>query len=177
MAGLDIGWMTRKRKAATRSADERYAGAVADRICENGWYGRKAGRGYYVYDEGDMHPNPEVAKIIEEERAAAGITPHDFSDDEIVNRYMTAMIAEATRVVEDGIALRPVDVDVVFLSGYGFPRFRGGPLHYADTIGAKELVRRIEAYAKEDAHYWQVPALLREMAETGKSFDDINKGG
>jgi 3-hydroxyacyl-CoA dehydrogenase len=80
-------------------------------------------------------------------------------------------------VVEDGIALRPVDVDVVFLSGYGFPRFRGGPLHYADTIGAKELVRRIETYANEDAHYWQMPNLLREMAQTGKSFDDINKGG
>ncbi len=177
LAGLDIGWMTRKRKAADRPAEERYAGAVADRICEEGWFGRKTGRGYYVYDEGDMHPNPEVAKIIDEERAAAGITPRSFADEDIVDRYMTAMIAEATRVVEDGIALRPVDVDVVFLSGYGFPRFRGGPLHYADTIGAAELVRRIETYAKEDPHYWQVPALLRKMAEAGKSFDDINKGG
>ena len=177
LAGLDIGWMTRKRKAADRSPNERYAGAVADRICENGWFGRKAGRGYYVYDEGDMHPNPAVAEIIARERDAAGVTARDFTDEDIVDRYMTAMIVEATRVVEDGIALRPVDVDVVFLSGYGFPRFRGGPLHYADTIGAKELVRRIESYAKEDAHYWQVPGLLREMAETGKSFDDINKGG
>lgn len=177
LAGLDIGWMTRKRKAADRSPDERYAGAVADRICENGWFGRKTGRGYYVYDEGDMHPNPAVAEIIAKERDAAGVTARDFTDEEIVDRYMTAMIVEATRVVEDGIALRPVDVDVVFLSGYGFPRFRGGPLHYADTIGAKELVRRIETYADEDAHYWQVPNLLREMAQTGKSFDDINKGG
>ena len=177
LAGLDIGWMTRKRKAADRPANERYAGAVADRICENGWFGRKAGRGYYVYDEGDMHPNPAVADIIAKEREAAGITPRAFTDEEIVDRYMTAMIVEATRVVEDGIALRPVDVDVVFLSGYGFPRFRGGPLHYADTIGAKELVRRIETYAEEDPHYWQVPELLRDMAQTGKSFDDINKGG
>ena len=86
------------------------------------------------------------------------------------------MIGERERVVEDGIALRPVDVDVVFLSGYGFPRFRGGPLHYADTIGAAELVRRIEAYAQEDAHYWQVPALLRKMAEDGSTFADLNKG-
>ncbi|MCW8843409.1 MAG: 3-hydroxyacyl-CoA dehydrogenase NAD-binding domain-containing protein [Rhodobacteraceae bacterium] len=177
LAGLDIGWMTRKRKAADRSPQERYAGAVADRICENGWFGRKTGRGYYVYDEGDMHPNPVVSEIIAKEREAAGITPRAISDNEIVDRYMTAMISEATRVVEDGIALRPVDVDVVFLSGYGFPRFRGGPLHYADTIGAAELVRRIETYAKEDPHYWQVPALLRDMAASGKSFDDINKGG
>lgn len=176
LAGLDIGWMTRKRKAADRPAEERYAGEVADRICENGWFGRKTGRGYYVYDDGDMHPNQEVADIIAKERDKAGITPRSFADEDIVDRYMTAMIVEATRVVEDGIALRPLDVDVVFLSGYGFPRFRGGPLHYADTIGAAELVRRIEDYAKDDPHYWQVPALLREMAETGKSFADINKG-
>ncbi|MBR9842741.1 MAG: 3-hydroxyacyl-CoA dehydrogenase [Rhodobacteraceae bacterium] len=177
LAGLDIGWMTRKRKAADRSPEERYAGAVADRICENGWFGRKAGRGYYIYDEGDMHPNPAVAEIIAKEREEAGITSRTFTDEEVVDRYMTAMIVEAARVVEDGIALRPVDVDVVFLSGYGFPRFRGGPLHYADTIGAAELVRRIEDYAKEDAYYWQVPTLLRDMAASGKSFDDINKGG
>ena len=79
-------------------------------------------------------------------------------------------------MVEDGIALRPLDVDMVFLFGYGFPRFRGGPLHYADTIGAVELVRRIEAYAQEDGHFWQVPSLLREMAESGRTFDDMNKG-
>lgn len=177
LAGLDIGWANRKRLADQRPEGERYAGAVADRICEKGWFGRKTGRGYYIYDGKAITPNPEVAAIIDAERAAAGITAREFSDQEIVDRYMTAMISEAARVVEDGIALRPVDVDVVFLMGYGFPRFRGGPLHYGDTIGAGELVRRIKAYAKEDAHYWQVPALLAEMAETGKTFADINKGG
>ncbi|MCA0873541.1 enoyl-CoA hydratase/isomerase family protein [Seohaeicola saemankumensis] len=175
LAGLDIGWMTRQRKAADMPSNERYAGNVADRICENGWFGRKTGQGYYVYEGRDMRPNPEVEKIIAAEREKAGITPRDFTDQDIVDRYMTAMIVEATRVVEDGIALRPVDVDVVFLSGYGFPRFRGGPLHYADTIGAAELVKRIEDYASEDAHYWQVPDLLREMAASGRSFADINK--
>ncbi|MBO6897496.1 MAG: enoyl-CoA hydratase/isomerase family protein [Shimia sp.] len=176
LAGLDIGYMTRKRREVTRPAEERYSGAIADRLSENGWNGRKTGKGYFVYEGRETLENPDLNGIIDEERAKAGITPRDFSDEEIVDRYMTAMISEAARVVEDGIALRPVDVDVVFLMGYGFPRFRGGPLHYADTIGAAELVKRIEAYAAEDAHYWQVPALLRKMAEDGSSFADLNKG-
>ncbi|MDA5558054.1 3-hydroxyacyl-CoA dehydrogenase NAD-binding domain-containing protein [Shimia sp. MMG029] len=176
LAGLDIGYMTRKRLAATRPAEERYGGAIADRLSENGWNGRKTGKGYFVYEGRETLENPDLNSIIEEERAKAGITPRSFSDAEIVERYMTAMISEAVRVVADGIALRPVDVDVVFLMGYGFPRFRGGPLHYADTIGAAELVKRIEAYAAEDAHYWQVPALLKQMAADGTTFADLNKG-
>ncbi|MGX9351751.1 3-hydroxyacyl-CoA dehydrogenase NAD-binding domain-containing protein [Shimia sp. W99] len=176
LAGLDIGYMTRKRLEATRPAEERYGGAIADRLSENGWNGRKTGKGYFVYEDGKTLENPDLNAIIDEERAKAGITPRDFSDEEIVDRYMTAMISEAARVVEDGIALRPVDVDVVFLMGYGFPRFRGGPLHYADTIGAAELVRRIETYAQEDAYYWQVPEILRRMAEDGSTFADMNRG-
>ncbi len=175
LAGLDIGWMTRKRKAETRDPNERYAGDVADRICENGWFGRKTGKGYYVYDAGAPVPNEAVATIIDEVRAANGITPRQFTDEEIVDRYMTAMIVEAARVVEDGTAKRPLDVDMVFLFGYGFPRHRGGPLHYADTIGAVELVKRIETYAKEDPNYWQVPDLLRKMAADATSFADLNK--
>ncbi|MBR9762047.1 MAG: 3-hydroxyacyl-CoA dehydrogenase [Rhodobacteraceae bacterium] len=176
LAGLDIGWMTRKRKAETRNPAERYAGHVPDRICENGWFGRKTGKGYYLYEGGAPVPNPEVATIIDEVRAGLGITPKSFTDDQIVDRYMTAMIVEAARVVEDGTAKRPLDVDMVFLFGYGFPRFRGGPLHYADTLGAAELVARIERYAEEDPHYWQVPDILRRMAADGTSFADLNKG-
>lgn len=175
LAGLDIGWMTRKRKAANRDPNERYAGAVADRICEEGWFGRKTGKGYYVYKGKDISPNPAVETFIAEEREKAGITPRSFTDQEIVDRYMTAMIVEAARVVEDGTAKRPLDVDMVFLFGYGFPRHRGGPLHYADTIGAAALVERIKAYAAEDATYWQVPALLEKMAANGTSFADMNK--
>ena len=177
LAGLDIGWMTRKRKAATRDPAERYAGDVADKICENGWFGRKAGRGYYVYEGGATVPNEETLAIIDQVRAEKGIAPRSFTDEDIVDRYMTAMIVEAARVVEDGTARRPLDVDMVFLFGYGFPRFRGGPLHYADTIGAKALVERIEAYAKEDPHYWQVPAILARMAKDGGTFADLNKEG
>lgn len=174
LAGLDIGWMTRKRKAATRNSNERYGGDIGDRICENGWFGRKTGKGFYVYDTKTPVPNPEVATIIDAERAKAGITVKQYSDQDIVDRYMTAMIVEAARVVEDGTALRPVDVDMVFLFGYGFPRFRGGPLHYADTIGAEELVRRIEEYSKEDAHFWQVPNVLKKMSEENTTFADLN---
>lgn len=175
LAGLDIGWANRKRTAATRNPADRYASPHADRICEQGWFGRKTGSGYYIYE--DKHPkvNPEAVKIVEEVRAELGITPQDFSAEDIVDRYLTAMIIEATRVVEDGTAKRPVDVDMVFLFGYGFPRFRGGPLHQADQIGARVLVERIETYAKEDSRYWQVPQLLRDMAEKGQTFASLNR--
>ena len=174
LAGIDIGWAERKRKAPMRPKEERYV-PIADKIAEQGWFGRKTGQGYYVYDADGPYPNPAALEIVDQERAAAGITPRDFSDQEIVDRYMTAMISEAARVVEDGIALRPIDVDAVYLFGYGFPRFRGGPLHYADSIGAAELIKRIETYAKEDSHYWQVPNILRKMAADGSTFADLNK--
>jgi len=174
LAGLDISWAANKRRAATRPAEERYI-PIADEICEKGWFGRKTGQGFYVYDADGTRPNPEALAIIDAERAKAGVTPRAFPGDEIVSRFVTAMILEATRVLEEGIALRPVDIDAVFLFGYGFPRFRGGPMHTADQIGAEELVRRIETYAQEDSYYWQVPALLRNLAESGGTFAEMNE--
>lgn len=176
LAGLDISWAANKRRAATRPAEERYI-PIADRLCENGWFGRKTGQGFYIYDDQGSRPNPEALAIIDAEREKAGVTPRSFTEDEIVSRFMTAMISEAVRVLEEGIALRPIDIDAVFLNGYGFPRFRGGPLHTADVIGAGELVRRIEEYAKEDPYYWKVPALLRQIAETGGTFAEMNAKG
>ncbi len=175
LAGLDIGYATRKRLAPTRPAEERYS-AVADRIVERGWLGRKTGRGFYDYpEEGAPQPNPEVEPILAEERETAGVTPRRFTADEIVDRFMTAMVSEAVRVLEDGIALRPIDIDAVFLFGYGFPRFRGGPMHYADTIGAAELVARIERYAEDGPFYWQVPPMLARMARDGTTFAELNE--
>ena len=174
LAGLDIGWATRKRLAPTRPPEERYV-AVADRICEAGNFGRKTGRGFYIYEGRERRPDPEVAKILAEEREKAGVSPRNFTAEEIQARFVTAMISEAARVLEDGIALRPIDIDAVFLFGYGFPRHRGGPMHEADVIGAGELARRIEAYAQEDPHYWQVPDLLRRMAESGETFARMNE--
>lgn len=176
LAGLDISWAANKRRAATRPAEERYI-PIADRICENGWFGRKTGQGFYIYDDDGPRPNPDALAIIDAEREKAGVTPRSFSPEEIVSRFMTAMIAEGARVLEEGIALRPIDIDAVFLNGYGFPRFRGGPMHTADTIGAAELVRRIETYAEEDAYYWQVPELLRTMAASGGTFAEMNARG
>jgi len=176
LAGLDISWAANKRRAATRPAEERYI-PIADRLCENGWFGRKTGQGFYIYDDEGPRPNPEALAIINAEREKAGITPRAFTPEEIVSRFMTAMIAEGSRVLEEGIALRPIDIDAVFLNGYGFPRFRGGPMHTADTIGAAELVRRIEEYAKEDGYYWQVPELLRKMAASGETFAEMNARG
>jgi 3-hydroxyacyl-CoA dehydrogenase len=176
LAGLDISWAANKRRAATRPAEERYI-PIADRLCENGWFGRKTGQGFYIYDDQGSRPNPEALAIIDAEREKAGVTPRSFTEEEIVSRFMTAMISESVRVLEEGIALRPIDIDAVFLNGYGFPRFRGGPLHTADVIGADELVRRIEEYAREDAYYWKVPALLRQIAENGGTFAEMNAKG
>ncbi|WP_171126734.1 3-hydroxyacyl-CoA dehydrogenase NAD-binding domain-containing protein [Ruegeria sp. HKCCA4707] len=176
LAGQDIGWATRKRQAEFRPAEERYV-EIADRVCEQGWFGRKSAKGFYIYDGKTRSVNPAVAEYAQVEREAKGISPRKFTDAEIVDCYMAAMVSEAARVVEEKIALRPIDVDAVFLFGYGFPRHWGGPLQYADITGLDVLVQRIEEYAKEDPYYWQVPALLRELAEAGKSFNDLNKEG
>lgn len=176
LSGLDVSWAERKRKAASRPPEERYI-SIADMLCEQGWFGRKSGRGFYDYRDATPQPHIAALEIIEAERARLGIKLRSFTNEEIVDRYMTAMISEAARVVEDGIALRPIDIDAVLLFGYGFPRFRGGPLHYADTLGATEIMRRIREYAVEDAFYWQVPKILVTMADEGVSFADLNKKG
>ncbi len=175
LAGLDIAWAQRKRLAATRDPAERYGGGVADALCEAGELGRKAGMGFYDHSGDAPVPNPRLGDLIANEQARLGIAPRAITEDEIVNRYMTAMIMEAARVVEDGIALRPIDVDAVFLFGYGFPRWKGGPLHHADTLGASEIVARIETHAKSDPQFWRVPDILAEMARNGRRFADMNK--
>lgn len=174
LAGLDIGWAARKRLAPTRNPNARYLD-LPDRICEAGRFGRKTGRGFYIYDGKTRTADPEVIAWLEEERRAKGITPRAFSDEDIVDRFLTAMIAEGARVLEDGIALAAVDIDAVFLFGYGFPRHRGGPMFHADQIGAEELIRRITRWNAEDPLFWRVPALLQNMAQTGRTFADLNK--
>lgn len=175
LAGGDIGWATRKRKAPTRHPDERYV-EVADRICERGWFGQKTQRGYYVYEGRKGSEDPEVLAIIDQERQRAGIAPRDFSVEEIQNRYLAAMINEGCNVLAEGIALRPLDIDVTLLYGYGFPRWRGGPMKYADMVGLDVILQRIESYATEDAHFWQASPLLQQLVAEGRTFDDLNKG-
>jgi len=176
LAGGDIGWATRKRRAATRNPEARYV-QIADRIAERGWFGQKTGRGYYLYPEGARigTPDPEVDAIIDAERQRAGVTPRAFSDEEIVRRYLAAMINEGANVVHQGIALRPLDVDVTFVHGYGFPRFRGGPMKYADTVGLPKVLADIREFAEEDPVFWQPSPLLVELVEKGADFSSLNQ--
>ncbi|SDQ69579.1 short chain enoyl-CoA hydratase /3-hydroxyacyl-CoA dehydrogenase [Paraburkholderia fungorum] len=176
LAGGDIGWATRKRRAATRNPAARYV-QIADRLCERGWFGQKTGRGFYLYPEGSRNGahDPEVEAIIDGERTRAGIAPRAFSDDEIMRRYMAAMINEGANVVHEGIALRPLDVDVTFLYGYGFPRYRGGPMKYADTVGLPTILADIREFAKEDPLFWKASPLLIDLVERGADFASLNQ--
>lgn len=176
LAGGDIGWATRKRRAATRDPALRYV-QIPDRLCERGWFGQKTGRGFYLYPDGARQgtPDPEVLAIIDAERQRAGVTPRPFSAEDIQRRYLAAMINEAANVLHQGIALRPSDIDMVFLSGYGFPRYRGGPMHYADRVGLANVLADIRAFAKEDPAFWKPSPLLEELAESGRDFASLNQ--
>ncbi len=176
LAGGDIGWATRKRRAATRDPHARYV-QIADRLCERGWFGQKTGRGFYLYPEGARTgtPDPEVEAIIAAERERAGVAPRSFTDEEIMRRYMAAMINEGANVVHEHIALRPLDVDVTLLYGYGFPRHRGGPLKYADSVGLANVLADIRAFAKEDPLFWRASPLLVELVERGADFASLNQ--
>ncbi|WP_323144559.1 3-hydroxyacyl-CoA dehydrogenase NAD-binding domain-containing protein [Massilia phyllosphaerae] len=176
LAGGDIGWATRKRRAPTRDPRARYV-QIADRLCERGWFGQKTGRGYYLYEAGSRTgtPDPEVDAIVDAERRRAGVTPRSFTDEEIMRRYMAAMINEGAKVVAEKIALRPLDVDVTFVHGYGFPRYRGGPMKYADMIGLPQVLADIRAFAKEDPLFWQPAPLLVELVERGADFASLNQ--
>jgi 3-hydroxyacyl-CoA dehydrogenase len=177
LAGIDIGYYTRQRLRPTKPPEERW-GDWADRLHELGRLGRKTGRGYYIYDADSPRgrPDAEVDAIIAAERRDKGITPRAVSDDEIVDRYMAAMINEGARIVDEGIARRPLDVDVVKLYGYGFPRFRGGPMHYADQIGLDRVRATIRDAAAEDAWFWRPAPLLERLAAEGRTFASLNEG-
>lgn len=176
LAGLDIGWMTRKRKAPDRHPEERVPTYI-DKLCEDGHFGQKTGEGYYVYEKGKRGgtPNPKIADLIAAEQAALGITPRPFTDEDIVRRYMCAMVNEAAKVVGEGIARRPLDVDMTLLFGYGFPRYWGGPMKWADIQGLANVLADIETYAKDDAWFWQPAPLLKKLVAEGRTFDDLNK--
>jgi 3-hydroxyacyl-CoA dehydrogenase len=176
LAGGDIGWATRKRRAATRDPKARYV-QIADRICERGWLGQKTRRGYYLYPEGARTgvPDPEVLQIIDAERVRANIQPRALTPEQMVRKYMAAMVNEGANVVHQGIALRPLDVDVTFVHGYGFPRYRGGPMKYADMVGLEKILADIQEFAKQDALFWQPSPLLVQLVKDGKNFDSLNR--
>ncbi|MEP2715030.1 3-hydroxyacyl-CoA dehydrogenase NAD-binding domain-containing protein [Pseudophaeobacter sp.] len=177
LAGLDIGWAMRKRKRAEGMDPRERDSSYVDKMCEAGNFGQKTGKGYYVYEAGKRGgtPNPEVTDLIAAERAEKGIIPRDFTDEEIITRYMAAMVNEAAKVVGEGIARRPLDVDMTLLFGYGFPRYRGGPLKWADIEGLDKVLATIKSGAEEDDYFWQPAPLLEKLAAEGRTFDDLNK--
>jgi 3-hydroxyacyl-CoA dehydrogenase len=174
LAGLDIGWATRKRQYAENPGMKR--ALIADRVCELGRLGQKTGKGWYRYEAGkrDAFPDPEVAAIIDDIRKQASIATRQITDEEIVERCIYALVNEGARIVEEGIAARPSDVDMVYLNGYGFPQHRGGPMLYADIAGLPEVVNAMRRFAAQpggDARFWEPAALLVRLAEEGKSFN------
>lgn len=173
MAGLDISWARRKRLAATRAAEDRYV-AIGDKICEQGWFGQKTGRGYYIHDQkGTPMENPDVLALIEAERRIKGITPRIFSQQEIQERCLFAMANEGARLVSEGIALRPSDVDVVLLYGYGFPRYRGGPMMAADQAGLLTVKNALINWQSEEPRFWAPSPLFDELIKNGRSFGGL----
>jgi 3-hydroxyacyl-CoA dehydrogenase len=173
LAGNDVGWYIRKRRAVEQP-DLSYS-KTADLLCEMGRFGQKTGAGWYDYQAGkrDAIPSKLVVEMIEKERARKGIVPRKISDEEIVQRLVYALVNEGAKIVEEGIALRASDIDMVYLTGYGFPAYRGGPMCYADTQGLYNVVasmRRFQKNPLDDASFWEPAPLLAKLAAEGKTF-------
>ncbi|MFZ2650943.1 MAG: 3-hydroxyacyl-CoA dehydrogenase NAD-binding domain-containing protein [Burkholderiaceae bacterium] len=173
LAGNDIGWAIRKRRYLEKP-EVRYS-KCADLLCELGRYGQKTGAGWYDYKAGKRDPivSPVVIDLIEKHRASLGIVPRKIDDEEIVSRLVLALVNEGAKIIEEGIALRASDIDIVYLTGYGFPAHRGGPMCYADSLGLYNVVATMQRLAQnplDDAAFWKPAPLLARLAAEGKSF-------
>jgi len=174
LAGLDVGWRIRKGKAATRRKDLRYS-HVADRLCEQGRFGQKTSAGWYRYDAGSRTPKPDpaVEAVIAACAKEGGIERRQVGDDEILKRCLWALVNEGARILEEGIALRSSDIDVTYLYGYGFPRYRGGPMFYADQAGLKQVHADVAGFHARHGEPWAPAPLLERLAREGKGFRDF----
>jgi 3-hydroxyacyl-CoA dehydrogenase len=173
MSGLDISYDTRKRRAA---ADPNYRGLpITDRLVEMGRLGQKTGKGWYRYEKGDRTPivDPEVHGVIKEVAGAMGIEQRTFSDEEILRRLLFSSVNEACKILEEGKALRASDIDVMWLNGFGFPRYRGGLMFWADGIGAREVYNQIAAWHQRYGARWRPSRLLQELAERGGLLREV----
>jgi 3-hydroxyacyl-CoA dehydrogenase len=171
LAGNDIGWAVRKRRKA--EGKNFTPNPVADKLCELGRFGQKAGKGWYRYEPGNRKPltDPEVEQLIAAHRQSLGLKPRAISDEEIVDRCLFALANEGAKIVEEGIALRASDVDLVYLNGYGFPSYRGGPMFNADVVGLPKVLEKIKQWAKgHQGDAWQPSALLVKLAGEGGKF-------
>ena len=174
LAGNDIGWAIRKRRYQEKP-DMKYS-KTADLLCEMGRYGQKTGAGWYDYQPGkrDAIPSKLVEEMVEKHRKDQGITPRKISDQEIVERLVYSLVNEGARIVEDGIASKASDIDMVYLTGYGFPIWRGGPMKYADQMGLFNVAESMKRFARnpnDDAKFWQPAPLLAKLVAEGKTFN------
>jgi 3-hydroxyacyl-CoA dehydrogenase len=174
LAGNDIGWAIRKRRAVER-ANMKYS-KTADKLCELGRFGQKTGAGWYDYQAGkrDAVPSQLVVEMIEKHRQELGITPRKVPDEEIVQRLVYALVNEGARILQDGIASKASDIDMVYLTGYGFPMHRGGPMQYADEVGLFNVAQSMRRFARnplDDADFWQPAPLIERLVADGKTFN------
>lgn len=175
LAGQDIGWNIRKRRAVEQP--HRPYSRIPDIVCELGRFGQKTGAGYYLYSSGNRkgESDPEIDAMIVAHSASLGIARRDVSDEEIVERCIFAMVNEGARILEEGVAARPLDIDAVYLNGYGYPRFRGGPMFYADRAGLPAVLERIDAFARGYQGWaWTPSPLLVALVHSGKDFATLN---
>jgi 3-hydroxyacyl-CoA dehydrogenase len=177
LAGLDVGWRIRKENPRLFKEGQRKA-FIEDRLCELGRFGQKTGAGWYKYDENrKASADPEVAALIRQWISEAGIAQRQISSEEIVDRCVYALVNEGARILEEGYALRAVDIDIIYPNGYGFPAYRGGPMWYADTVGLKKVYERIREFQQQHGGWWEPAPLLKRLAEQGKTFAEFNARG
>ena len=174
LAGLDVGWRIRQGKGLPESLPEGARDcAIADRICELGRFGQKTGAGYYKYEKGDRtpHPDPEIEALIVNYSKEKGIKRRAIGRDEIVERLIYALVNEGAMILEEGFAQRASDIDVIYVYGYGFPTYLGGPMFYADTVGLAKVYRKVCELAEQDPASWQPAPLLKRLAAEGGTFN------
>jgi 3-hydroxyacyl-CoA dehydrogenase len=171
LAGIDVGWRVRRSLDATRPKDQRYS-PTADRLYELGRYGQKTAKGWYRYESGSRTPlpDPEVEAVILQSSRDQGLTRRPISDEEILARCLYAAVNEGAKILDEGIALRASDIDVMWLYGFGFPRWRGGPMFYADSVGLAKVYEAVSAFHREHGALWTPSPLLQRLAESGGSF-------
>lgn len=174
LAGLDIGWRIRQSQASLRRREDRYP-HLADKLCELGRFGLKTGAGWYRYDAGSRAPQPDpvLDEIIVHTAREHGVTRRTVGDDEILTRCLYAAVNEGAKILQEGKALRASDIDVMWNNGFAFPRFRGGPMYYADEIGLAEVLERVEDYHQAHGRLWEPAMLLRELVESGQQFREL----
>lgn len=174
MAGNDVGYQTRKAQMATRPHDRRWNDLIM-KLCDLGRLGQKSGKGWYRYEKGDRtpHRDPEVEQFIALESARMGITRRPIGEDEILKRCLYGMINEGARLLEKGIALRSSDIDITYITGYGFPAHHGGPMFMADRIGLANVLADIERLHAEYGYWWQPAPLLQQLVREGRTFASL----